>query len=88
MYSYIDQIKHHQVRVKKASVASKSKAEKDLNFVLAQFQDKLKSIEASYESPYMEKTRVHYPEMFQLLQQLRSKIQNDKRIKALVPTER
>lgn len=87
MYSYMDQIKHHQSRVKKASDASKEKAQKDLQDAVLELKARLATIEASYQSPYMEKTRVHYPEMFKLLQQLRGKVQNDRRLKALFPTE-
>lgn len=87
MYSHLDRIKHHQERCKKASPASKDKAESDLQIALQELQEKIKKIEASYDSPYMDKTKVHYPEMFRLLQQLRVRVQNDRKIKALVPKE-
>ena len=87
MYAFMDQVNHHQARVKKASDSSRSKAERDLQSSMSELKDRLDRIESSFQSPYMEKTKVHYPEMFDLLQQLRVRVQNDKRIKALVPKE-
>lgn len=87
MYSFMDQIKHHEKRLKRASASSRDKAEKDLQESISGLRSRLDKIESSFQSPYMEKTKVHYPEMFEILRQLRGRVQNDKRIKALFAKE-
>jgi RecJ-like exonuclease len=86
LYQSLDDIKRHQKRVKKASESSKVKAQSDLESAISDLKDKLSAIELKHKDPYMEKVRVHYPELHKTLNRLRDKVSKDPKFKDLFPT--
>lgn len=87
LYGALKHIKHHQKRSEMASEESSSKAEYDLQVSIDALKQVYQGIQDSYSDPYMEKVRVHYPELHSALLLLRVKIQNDKTITALLSKE-
>jgi hypothetical protein len=87
LYAAVKTIKHHQKRVKMSSENSKEKARVDLQLELESFKKLYGGILDRYSDPYMEKVRVHYPDLYSALNQLKLKITLDKTIKDLLSTE-
>jgi len=85
-YQILENIKHHQKRLKKAT-ASKVKVQSDLDSEIQDLKNKLGEIQSQHQDPYMEKVRVHYPELHQTLLTVQDRIRKDPRLKALFPTE-
>lgn len=86
LYDALKVIKHHQKRAK-MSTDSKSKAEYDILVSVETLKKIYQEIQDKYSDPYMEKVRVHYPELHSALLSLRIKIQNDKTITNLLSKE-
>jgi translation initiation factor 2 alpha subunit (eIF-2alpha) len=87
LYLSLEDIKHHQKRVKKASSASQAKAQSDLKTVVSNLKEKLDEIEEKHRNPYMEKVRVHYPELHDALIKLKDKVSKDPKFRDLFPKE-
>lgn len=86
LFGAVKNIKHHQKRIK-MSKDSKSKAHLDFQASIDSLKKIYADIQKKYEDPYMEKVRVHYPELYSALLKLRIKIENDKSVKDLLTTE-
>ena len=86
LYQSLSDIKRLQKRANKASEASKVKAQSDLQSAISGLRGKLSDIESKHKDPYMEKVRVHYPELHKALNRLRDKVSKDPKFKDLFPT--